>query len=480
MSKFYLTTPIYYVNDIPHVGHAYTTIAADVLARYHRILGDQTFFLTGTDEHGAKVAEAAKARGLEPKEFCDEVAPNFRETWRKLNISHDYFIRTTDPGHEKIVSDFLLKIYENGDIYKGTYEGLYCVGCEKFLTEVDLVDGLCPYHKKKPVKQGEENYFFRLSQYVQKLIKAISDPKDPNHYQIGPESRYNEVLSKLKLGVGDISISRAEVTWGIPIPWDPTQTIYVWVDALINYYSATLITQRPNLWPAELHLMAKDILWFHAVIWPAMLIAAGLKPPKEVFAHGFFTVEGEKMSKTIGNVILPEALVDKFGADGTRYLLLSEFPFGSDGDLSLKRLEERYNSDLANGLGNLVQRLAALAQKAGVSVEPPAEKPLLDLSYRTSLDKKDFQGALNYIWKKISSTDKKIENTKPWELIKRDPQKAETVLDNLVRQIREINELLLPFMPETAAKIHEQFKGPRIGRGEALFPRINQESLTNE
>jgi methionyl-tRNA synthetase len=470
--KFYVTTPIYYVNDVPHVGHAYTTIAADVLARYHRLLGKDVFFLAGTDEHGAKVAEAAKEAGKKPKVFCDQVVSRFIDTWKKLNISNDYFIRTTDSRHEKIVQELLQKAYGNSHIYKGTYEGLYCVGCEKFLTETDLADGRCPLHpNREPVKQREKNYFFKLSAFKDKLIEAIEDKNDKNHYEILPEERKNEILGKLKQGLDDISISRAAVGWGIPIPWDKKQTIYVWVDALLNYYTATqFLKDKSKFWPAELHLIGKDILWFHTVIWQAFLLAAALPLPKQVFAHGFFTINGKKMSKSLGNVISPDYLIKKFGVDGARYLMLSACPFGSDGDISLEKFKIQYNADLANGLGNLVARIAKLCEKSdfkfkkfdGSNHRTHKKFYQLMMTYR-------FDQALKFIWDKISVLDHFIDTTKPWKLKEK---KLKDTLDTLVVKIREIAILLYPFLPETAEKIEKQFAGPKIKSEKPLFPRL--------
>jgi len=294
--RFYITTPIYYVNDQPHIGHMATTIFADILARYHRLIGDRVFFLTGTDEHGAKIAQSAERAGLTPRQFCDRIVPRFKQTWKKLNISYDFFIRTTNPKHEKIVKELIEKIYKNGDIYKDTYQGLYCIGCEKFLTESDLEDGHCPLHPpEQTVEQKEENYFFRLSKYVPQLIRLIENSK--TNY-IFPEGKRREILAKLKAGVHDISFSRASVPWGISIPWDKEQTIYVWVDALINYYSATrFLAGKKNFWPANLHLIGKAILWFHTVIWQAMLLSAGLPLPKKVFVHSFYIMDERKISK---------------------------------------------------------------------------------------------------------------------------------------------------------------------------------------
>ncbi|MHB8674806.1 MAG: methionine--tRNA ligase, partial [Candidatus Limnocylindrales bacterium] len=367
MSKYYVTTPIYYVNDVPHIGHAYTTVAADVLARYHRRRGDDVFFLTGTDEHGAKIAEAAAKHGVTPKQYVDEIVERFKTAWRELEVSNDFFVRTSDPHHEAGVAFFLETLYTSGDIYKGVYEGLYCVGCEQFKTEEDLVNGLCPYHNTAPKWYSEENYFFRLSRYQDALLRALTDANDPNHYVVNPPSRLNEVLGKIRLGLSDVSISRASISWGVPLPFDPSQVVYVWVDALLNYATAIGYPDDPTTfrryWPANLHLMAKDILWFHAVLWPAMLIAAGLKPAREVFAHGFFTIGGQRMSKTLGNVIAPSDLVAAFGADAARYLLLTDFPFGSDGDVNLDGFVQRYNAELANDLGNLLNRTTSMVNR---------------------------------------------------------------------------------------------------------------------
>jgi len=467
--KFFVTTPIYYVNDIPHIGHTCTTVVADIVARYHKLLGEDVFLLTGTDEHGAKVAEAAAAEGLSPKEFCDKVSQTFSDIWPRLNIKYDYFIRTTNPAHEKIVQEILEKIYKKGDIYKAKYEGLYCIGCEKFVSDGDLVDGHCPLHPNKPVeKQSEENYFFKLSKYVPTLIAAIEDEKHPFHYQVSPESKRSEVLARLKAGVTDLSISRAEVTWGISIPWDKSQTIYVWVDALFNYYTATKITGRENLWPADLHLLAKEILWFHAVIWEALLIAADIPLPKEIFAHNFYTIDGQKMSKSLGNVISPQELLEKFGVDGTRYLVASSFPAFDDADVGLERFTKKYNADLANGLGNLVARVASLCESSGDSFLGKTEFDI-DPKVKKYLQAYRFNDALNYIWEQINSANKKINESKVWE------QKGDTLkegLQSLVYAVQEIAFHLQPFMPETAEKILEQFKGPKIKSEKSLFPRL--------
>ena len=467
--KFYITTPIYYVNDVPHIGHTCTTLVADIIARYHKLLGEEVFFLTGTDEHGAKIAEAAKKSGLTPKKFCDQVSKNFQEIWPKLNIQYDYFIRTTNPQHERIVQEFIEKIYEKGDIYKDKYEGFYCVACEKFVTETDLVDGKCPFHPtQKLQKQTEVNYFFRLSKYVPELIKAI----EKNEYLILPKAKRKEVLTKLKAGVNDLSISRASVSWGIPIPWDKKQTIYVWFDALLNYYTALKINKKEKFWPPTVHLIGKEILWFHTVVWQAMLLSAGISLPKVIFAHSFYTIDGQKMSKSLGNVISPKQLLEKFGVDGTRYLIASSFPYENDADVGWKKFEEKYNADLANGLGNLVARVAKLCEKANFT------PPCYDDTYHHSKFKKfhklmleyKVNEALEFVWEKISKADKYINDTQPWLL---EGEKLNKILNYLVKEIREIALLLTPFMPETSKKIRQQFSGPKIKSQKPLFPRIN-------
>jgi len=468
--KFYVTTPIYYVNDVPHIGHAYTTIAADVLARYYRVLGKKVFFLTGTDEHGAKVAEAASKERKKPKQFCDKVVARFVNSWKKLNISNDYFIRTTDPRHEKTVQKLLQKVHDNGYIYSGTYEGLYCVGCEKFLTETDLVDGKCPLHpNRKPARQKEKNYFFKLSDFRERLIKAIEDEKDKNHYKILPQERKNEILGKLKQSLDDVSISRAKVEWGIPIPWDKDQTIYVWIEALLNYYTSTqFLKNKEGFWPPDLHLVGKDILWFHAVIWEALLLATGLSLPKTVFAHGFFTVNGQKISKSLGNVISPDDLIKNFGVDGARYLMLSEFPFGTDGDISLEKFKVRYNADLANGLGNLVARVAKLCDNSGFSFKP--SKPSLCKRYQKYIEDYRFEKSLGRVWQFISQADRKINKEEVW---KQKDKELEKSLKPLVASIRRIAYHLKPFLPETAEKIEKQFARPKIKSEKPLFPRLS-------
>jgi methionyl-tRNA synthetase len=468
MNKFFVSTPIYYVNDVPHIGHAYTTVAADTLARFWRQkLGPENVFsLTGTDEHGAKVAEAAKNNNQTPKEYADSVSPRFQEAWDLLTVNYDHFIRTTDPRHEKIASDVLQIIYEKGLIYEGVYEGLYCEGCEKFLTEADLVDGKCPLHpNREPVHQKEKNYFFKLSAFQEKLIDIF----EKDEVKIRPLEKKNEVLGKLKLGLQDVSVSRAGVSWGIPVPWDTEQTIYVWVEALLNYYTATrFLEDKEKFWPADLHLIGKDILWFHTVIWNALLLASDIPLPEQIFAHGFFTINNQKMSKSLGNVISPQELVEKFGADPARYLLLSAFVFGDDGDFSFDKLTEKYNSDLANGLGNLVARTAKLAENSGFEF-PEEDGHQEYLEFDQALNDINFSYASDLIKKAVTEANKVVDENRPWEQSGEDLKKT---LTELIKRIRAIDYLIEPFMPQIAQKIRTQFKGPKIVSGSPLFPRI--------
>ncbi|MFA6963296.1 MAG: methionine--tRNA ligase [Patescibacteria group bacterium] len=472
MSKYYITTPIYYINDVPHIGHAYTTIAVDVLARYHRAKGDDVFFLTGTDEHGAKIAEAAEKLGKTPREFADELVPKFADVWKKLNISYDQFFRTTNPKHEEYVQDFVEDLQENGYIEKREYEGLYCVGCEKFLKESDLVEGCCPDHKKPPVKQKEENYFFKLSELQDKLLERIEN----GELKIAPESRKNEIVGKIKQGLEDVSISRAAVEWGVSYPGDSKQTIYVWIDALLNYYTACEIYEKEKFWPASLHLMAKDIVWFHAVIWPAMLIALDLPLPRKVFAHGFFTVNGQKMSKTIGNVIDPNVIIEKYGADAVRFYLLSAFPFGEDGDVSLEKLALSYNK-LANDIGNLLQRTISMMVKynvSGITYKGEEDSVIRDTKYEIRIDKEldslDFAGALKKITDVAQAENKYIADREPWTLAKEGKTEELTqTLQHSYDCLTSLAQVLQPFMPETAEKMASQLKSLEPM---PLFPRI--------
>ncbi|MBI2097112.1 MAG: methionine--tRNA ligase [Candidatus Sungbacteria bacterium] len=476
---YFITTPIYYVNDVPHIGHAYTTVAADVYSRFLRARGDAAVLLVGTDEHGAKIAEAAAKAGKKPKVYVDELAQVFRTTWEKLNIQYDRFIRTTDTDHEATVRTFLQKIYDSGFITKGIYEGLYCVGHEKFMSAEELVDGKCPEHNRAPQPYKEENYFFLLSKFRKQLIEQIENEE----IEIRPLERKNEILGKIHQGLQDISISRASVPWGIPMPFDPTHTIYVWIDALINYYT---YGKLKGTWPADLHLVGKDILWFHAVIWPALLMAAGEAPPKKIFAHGFFTIGGSKMSKTLGNVITPQQLIDKFGVDAARYLLLSAFPFGADGDFDWARLIEKYNADLANGIGNLHARLTTLAV-SHVGIVLGWDDELSEIRrfrgrYEAALEQLDFYLAIQVIQELISKGDKLMNEKRPWA-VEGEAQKKE--LHGLLQILAAVAYFMHPFMPETSVKIWgslgiaeiNEFKKMgkavlRVHKIENLFPRI--------
>jgi len=466
--KYFVTTPIYYVNDVPHIGHAYTTLAADIIARYQRlILGEENvFYLTGTDEHGQKIAESAKKAGQTPKEFADSVSPAFKKAWDSLNIKPDFFIRTTDPNHEKVASELLQKIYDSGYIYEGEYEGLYCVGCEKFLTESDLIDGKCPLHPNaEPEYQKEKNYFLKLKE----LSKIVLSKIESDEYQILPEGRKKEIVSRLREGVEDISISRAGVSWGIPVPWDNTQTIYVWVEALMNYYSASqFVENKKEFWPADLHLLAKDILWFHSVIWQALLIAAGLPLPKTIFAHGFFTLNGQKISKSLGNTIAPKEFVERYGVDGARYLLISAVAFGNDGDVNLSELDKKYNADLANGLGNLVARVAKLCENENLNGQKISQDFYDDVVISFDNFRPDL--ALSNIWEKISVADQIISQEKPWEI--EDKNDLKEKLERYVTNILVVAYNLKPFLPETSDKILKQFSAEKIKSDKPLFPRL--------
>ncbi len=468
--KFFVTTPIYYINDVPHIGHAYSSFAADILARYYSLIGKKTLLLTGSDENSQKTIEAAEKRNLSVEKYSDEMVNTWQNTWKKLGIADgDFgFVRTTSKGHGKFVQEVFQKIYDNGYIEKGVYKGLYCVGHEAFLKKDDLdVKGLCPDHKIRPHTIEETNYFFKLKGFENRLKKLYSD----NHGFIQPEERRNEVISFVERGLENVSISRENARWGIKVPFDESQRIYVWFDALLSYYSGS----PREFWPADVHIIGKDILRFHAIIWPAMLLAAGEKEyplPEKVFAHGFFTVNGTKISKSLGNAIDPIKVSEKYGVDALRYFLFKEFPFGNDGDFSFERLEEVYNSDLANGLGNLIARVAKLCETADLKAAPLLEKVAFDIDYQKALDDLRFQKALNLIWQKITNADRLIDQTKPWELINKDKQKATQVLNELVEKIRVLNNLLLPFLPETSKKISKQFSGPRIKSEKPLFPRI--------
>ena len=470
MNKFYVTTPIYYVNDVPHIGHAYTTIVADVFARYYRQkLGkENVFFLTGTDEHGAKIEQAAKKNNQSPKEFVDHISAQYEKTWAEIGISHDYFFRTTHPDHEKTVQELLQKLYDKGFIYKALYKGIYCVGCEKYLPEDEIVNGKCPYHPNADlIEQEEENYFFKLKELTPKVQEAL----ERDEYRVLPVERKNEILNKIKQGINDISISRTGMDWGIAVPWDNKHTVYVWVDALFNYYTATLMVPgKKDFWPADLHLMAKDILWFHALIWEALLIALEVELPKVVFAHGFFTIDGQKMSKSLGNIIDPLNLVQTYGTDGLRYLLLTAFPFGSDGDFSVSKLDEKYNADLANGIGNLVSRIARLCEQSGHDFASIYSGMHYEVDESIDKAMSEFRPdeALKIVWSQIQSFDKDIHDQEPW---KKTGDELIGLLESYVKRIVPIAYQLRPFLPEVSEKILAIFGAEKIVKPEPLFGR---------
>jgi methionyl-tRNA synthetase len=481
--KFYVTTPLYYVNDVPHIGHAYTTIVADILARWHRLKGEEVFFLTGTDEHGEKVEEAAKKVGKEPKEFVDEIAKVFAKTWKKLNISNDDFIRTTEKRHEEIVIGLIKKIHENGDIYKGEYEGWFCVPCETFWTDIQLKNGKCPECGRDVQKIKEESYFFKLSKYQKKLLEFYE--KNPDF--LSPTTRANEIINRVKEGLKDLCITRTSLKWGISFPLDEKYVIYVWIDALINYISALDWSSKKfeGFWPADVHLIGKEINWFHSVIWPALLFSAGLEPPKKVFSHGWWTINGQKMSKSLGNIINPVYLAEKYSIDALRYFLVKEVPFGEDGDFSEKALISRINGELVADLGNLVYRVLSLAERFGGEIEGEAElDKKLDLKkIGNHMEKLELHNALNEIWNFVRATNKYINEKEAWKL---EGKELGQVIYNLLESLRVIAILIFPFMPSTAEKINEQlgvkkglfkdckfkkFKG-KIKKGEYLFKKV--------
>lgn len=448
--KFYITTAIDYVNASPHIGHAYQKIIADALARWHKLKGEEVFFLTGTDEHGQKIARSAEIEGTPVKQFVDKNAEKFIRAWKKLNINYSRFIRTTDTDHEKIVQEFVEKIKK--DIYKGTYEGLYCVGCEAYITEKELVNGCCPYHPgKKPELLKEGTYFFKLSKYQKKLL----DLYGKNKSYILPRKRANEIINRVKEGLKDLSITRTNFSWGITFPPDKKHVIYVWFDALLNYITAL---GWPNgekfkkFWPADVELLGVDNSWFHCVIWPAMLFSAGIKPARSIFVHGFLTFNGQKISKSLGNVISPEYLVDKYGSDTLRYFICRNFVLGEDGDFSEKALVERNNNELANKLGNLISRVSTLAEKYGLEKTENNLIKKLDLKKLERLiESYELDKAINEIFSFIDLCNLYVQDNKIWET------GSKKQLYELADSIKAIAILLWPFIPSTSEKIAKQF-----------------------
>ncbi|MEN3042563.1 MAG: methionine--tRNA ligase [Fervidobacterium sp.] len=507
VKKFYITTPIYYVNAEPHIGSSYTTIVGDILARYKRLMGYEVFYLTGTDEHGQKIAQAAREKGISPKELCDTLAEKFKELWKDLRITNDYFIRTTDESHMKTVQYFVNKMKENGDVYKGTYEGWYCVPCETYWNEEELEHdehghNLCPSCKRDVQLIKEENYFFRLSKYNEPLLKHFKE----NPEFVEPDFRRNEMLRILEIGLKDLSITRTTLKWGIPMPEDPEHVIYVWVDALINYVSAIGYPDDKDKfnkwWPADVHLIGKEINRFHSLIWPAMLMSVGLPLPKKIFAHGWLTVNGQKISKSLGNAIDPREYVKKYGNDVVRYYLVRDIVFGKDGDFSEENLIKRLNSDLANDYGNLLHRTLAMIQKhfdskiPGIGQLDDIDKSLLDEyenvknKFIELMDNYKITEALDILWQFISSLNKYFDDTKPWILAKEGKkERLGTVLTIVTENILKVATLISPVMPESSKEVYRRLsviegfnkdfleewdllKGKTVLHGEPLFKKF--------
>jgi methionyl-tRNA synthetase len=499
VSRFYVTTPIYYVNDVPHIGHAYTTLSADALARWHRLVGDDVYFLTGTDEHGLKVARAGAEVGLTPKEHADVTSARFREAWKLIDISYDDFIRTTEPRHHTSVQRFLQQVYDNGWIEKGTYAGWYCVACEAYYADSDLIDGNCPIHGRPVEWLEEDNYFFKLSAFAQPLLDWYEAHPDA----VQPVGKRNEALGIIRQGLDDVSITRTSIDWGVPVPWDDGHVFYVWYDALINYATAIGYGTDPDRfeawWPAVHHLIGKDILRFHCVYWPAMLLAAGVEPPHRIHVHGFLLVGGEKMSKTGLNQIFPADLVDEFGVDGFRFHFLRDQPFGPDGDFSYEGMVSRYNTDLANNLGNLLSRVATVVAKKceGIGPAPDPESALAAIADEvlaeatTAWDEVAPSRALEATWRLVREANAHLEANEPWKL---DPgAKLDAVLGDALEVLRIVAILATPAIPSSAAEVWRRIGldgtpadarlpaaarwgaypgGLAVEKGAPLFPRI--------
>ncbi len=505
--SFYVTTPIYYVNAAPHLGHAYTTIAADVMARHHRQRGEDVFFLTGTDEHGEPVADAAHALGIEPQELADRNAERFKALAPQLDASNDFFIRTTDLRHEAVVQEVLSRVRDNGYVYKGTYEGWYCPRCADFKAENEIdEDRRCPIHHIELTREQEDNYFFKLSAFQGRLEALYAERED----FVAPRTRYNEALSFIRSGLRDVPLTRHKLTWGVQVPWDREHVFYVWFDALLNYYSALSYAPAPagvelgdgglteRFWPASYHLIGKDILRFHAVYWPALLMAADIELPRHVFVHGFLLMDGEKMSKSLGNVLDPFAVIERYGPDALRFYLLRDVPFGQDGSVSTAAFELRYESELANELGNLASRTIAMVHRyrggvaPAVALDSELDGELAGLAQEVEamIDRAELTAALDAIWQRVRRLNRYVEERAPWQLAK-DGERAgelDCVLATLVAGLRVVAVLLHPYMPGATDRLlsalgvedrslagarwdSTQALGAPVGELESLFPK---------
>lgn len=495
--KFYITTPIFYTSGPLHLGHVYTSTACDILARWNRQLGKEVFFLTGSDEHGQKVAKKAQEIGINPKQFTDSLVKKFQKTLKKMNISYDYFIRTTDEEHKSFVQEMFQRSYDNGDIYKDTYEGLYCVDCERYYKEDELLEGeICPDHKKKVELMKEENYFFKLSKYQDKLLELYK--KQPEF--ISPKSKSQETLNRVSQGLEDISISRSKdnLTWGIDLPFDNNHVSYVWFDALYNYISALKINKKEEFWPAQVHVVGKDIMWFHKVFWPAFLMSSGFDMPQKVFAHGWWTVEGEKMGKSMGNVIEPLKIAEQFGLDEFRYYMFAVSSFGDDLDYSEQGFIEKINNDLNNDLGNLVSRIHAMTNKYFDGVVPESNKitqhenELMNslnifTQFNELMQQLDFHKALDILFTAIRSVNAYINKVEPWK--EQNKERLATIISTLNFSVKIIGDYMNPFMPEKAELLRKQYnftlgdfkiveqvpQGHKLGEKENLFQKVKKE-----